>query len=175
MKVTSLKIPAVKLIEPDVFVDKRGFFFESFNQEKFNKAVGRDISFVQDNHSKSSKYVLRGMHYQEVPFDQGKLVRAVFGKIYDVALDIREDSPTYGQWVSQELSAENKKQLWIPEGFAHGFLVLTDYAEVVYKTNQFYSKTHEKVICYNDPRFGIDWPIADNKKIILSQKDFFKK
>ena len=136
MKVTSLKIPDVKLIEPDVFEDERGFFYESFNQQKFNEAIGENITFVQDNHSKSSKGVLRGLHYQEAPFAQGKLVRVVAGEVFDVAVDIRKDSPTYGQWVSETLSAENKKQLWIPKGFAHGFLTLSDKSDFVYKDNK---------------------------------------
>ena len=137
MKVTPLRIPDVKLIEPEVFEDERGFFYESFNQQKFNEAMGENISFVQDNHSKSSKGVLRGLHYQEAPFAQGKLVRVVTGVVFDVAVDIRKESPTYGQWVSEVLSAENKKQLWIPEGFAHGFLTLTDATEFLYKTTNF--------------------------------------
>ena len=124
MKVTSLKISDVKLIEPDVFEDERGFFFESFNQKKFNDAIGKDVIFVQDNHSKSSKGVLRGLHYQKEPFAQGKLVRVIRGEVFDVAVDIRKDSFTYGKWVAEILSEENKRQLWIPEGFAHGFLTL---------------------------------------------------
>ena len=150
MKVTPLKIPDVKLIEPDVFEDVRGFFYESFNQQKFIEEIGKNINFVQDNHSKSSKGVLRGLHYQERPFAQGKLVRVISGKVFDVAVDIRRDSPTYGKWVSEILTAENKKQLWIPEGFAHGFLALSASAEVTYKTTNFYSKDHEKVIHYKD-------------------------
>jgi dTDP-4-dehydrorhamnose 3,5-epimerase len=146
MKVTPLKITDVKLIEPDVFEDERGFFYESFNQQKFNEAIGQNITFVQDNHSKSSKGVLRGLHYQEAPFAQGKLVRVVAGKVFDVAVDIRRDSPTYGQWVSEILSAENKKQLWIPEGFAHGFLTLSHECEFLYKTTNYYSKKHERII-----------------------------
>ena len=129
MKVTSLKIPDVKLIEPDVFEDERGFFYESFNQQKLNEAIGKNIAFVQDNHSKSSKGVLRGLHYQDEPFAQGKLVRVIAGEVFDVAVDIRKNSPTYGQWVSEVLSADNCKQLWIPEGFAHGFLTLSDKTE----------------------------------------------
>ena len=130
-----LKIPDVKLIEPDVFEDERGFFYESFNQQKFNEAIGQNITFVQDNHSKSSKGVLRGLHYQEEPFAQGKLVRVIAGDVFDVAVDIRKGSSTYGQWVSEVLSAENKKQLWIPEGFAHGFMTLSSYAELLYKNS----------------------------------------
>ena len=171
MKVTSLKIPDVKLIEPDVFEDERGFFYESFNQQKFNEAIGENITFVQDNHSKSSKGVLRGLHYQEAPFAQGKLVRVVVGEIFDVAVDIRKDSQTYGQWVSELLSAENYKQLWIPEGFAHGFLTLSDKTELIYKTSNFYSKKNEKTIFYNDQSLKIKWPVELVDKIILSEKD----
>jgi len=170
MKVTSLKISDVKLIEPDVFEDERGFFYESFNQKKFNEAIGKTISFVQDNHSKSFKGVLRGLHYQKAPFEQGKLVRVVAGEVFDVAVDIRRDSATYGQWVSEVLSGENKKQLWIPEGFAHGFLTLSETVEVLYKTTNFYSKLHEIGYRWNDPKFNIIWPKID-KTISLSEKD----
>lgn len=158
MKVTPLKIADVKLIEPDIFEDERGFFFESFNQKKFNHAIGNEVTFVQDNHSKSKKGVLRGLHYQKSPFSQGKLIRVICGEIFDVALDIRKDSPTFGKWVSEALSASNKKQLWVPEGFAHGFLALSKEVEIIYKTTQFYSKTYEKTIKYNDQRFDIKWP-----------------
>ena len=168
MKVTPLKIPEVKLIEPDVFEDERGFFFESFNQQKFNEAIGQDVTFVQDNHSKSSKGVLRGLHYQEAPFEQGKLVRVIAGEVFDVAVDIRKESPTYGQWVSETLTAENKKQLWIPEGFAHGFLTISSEAEFLYKTTSFYSRKHEVTINYLNNSFGIHWPL---KEILLSKKD----
>ena len=171
MKVTPLKIPDVKLIEPDVFDDERGFFYESFNQQKFNEAIGENITFVQDNHSKSSKGVLRGLHYQEEPFAQGKLVRVIAGEVFDVAVDVRKDSPTYGQWVAEVLSAENKKQLWIPEGFAHGFLTLSYAAEFLYKTTNYYSEKHEINHAYNDSKFQIDWPIHKINKIILSDKD----
>ena len=170
MKVTPLKISDVKLIEPDVFEDERGFFYESFNQQKFNEAIGENITFVQDNHSKSSKGVLRGLHYQEAPFGQGKLVRVVAGKVFDVAVDIRKDSQTYGQWVSEILSAENKKQLWIPDGFAHGFLTLSDDTELLYKTTSFYNQISEKTIRYDSDLFKIEWPRIDSE-IILSPKD----
>ena len=170
MKVTPLKITDVKLIEPDVFEDERGFFYESFNQKKFNEALGENITFVQDNHSMSSKGVLRGLHFQEEPFAQGKLVRVVAGEVFDVVVDIRKDSPTYGQWVSEVLSAENKKQLWVPEGFAHGFLTLSDYAEFLYKTTCHYSKQHEKIILYNDTDLNIDWQ-KYTKFIITDKKD----
>ena len=169
MKVTPLKIPDVKLIEPDVFEDERGFFYESFNQQKFIEAIGQDITFVQDNHSKSSRGVLRGLHYQEAPFAQGKLVRVIAGEVFDVAVDIRKESPTYGQWVSEILSAENKKQLWIPEGFAHGFLTLSNEAEFLYKTTDFYKKECEKNIHWQKNEFSIKWPKIKN--VILSNKD----
>ena len=168
MKVTPLKIPEVKLIEPDVFEDERGFFYESFNQQKFNEAIGQEVTFVQDNHSKSSQGVLRGLHYQEAPFEQGKLVRVIAGEVFDVAVDIRKESPTYGQWVSEILSAENKKQLWIPEGFAHGFLTISSEAEFLYKTTSFYSKMHEITINYLNNSFDINWPL---KEVNLSEKD----
>ena len=168
MKVLPLKIPDVKLIVPDVFEDERGFFFESYNQQKLNDAIGQEIIFVQDNHSKSSHGVLRGLHYQEAPFAQGKLVRVIAGEVYDVALDIRKDSPTFGQWVSEILSGENKKQLWIPEGFAHGFLTISSEAEFVYKTTNFYSKNHEVTINYLNNPFDIKWPL---KEVLLSKKD----
>jgi len=168
MKVISLKIPDVKLIEPDVFEDERGFFYESFNQQKFNEAIGQEITFVQDNHSKSSQGVLRGLHYQEAPFEQGKLVRVIAGEVFDVAVDIRKESPTYGQWVSETLSEANKKQLWIPEGFAHGFLTISSEAEFLYKTTSFYSKKHEVIINYLNNSFDIKWPL---KEVYLSKKD----
>ena len=170
MKVTSLKIPDVKLIEPDVFEDDRGFFYESFNQQKFNEAIGKNITFVQDNHSKSSKGVLRGLHYQDEPSAQGKLVRVIRGEVFDVAVDIRKDSTTYGQWVSEILSAENKKQLWIPEGFAHGFLTLSNEAEFLYKTTDFYNKESERSIHWKKNDYDIKWPLNDDI-IFLSKKD----
>ena len=170
MKVSPLKISDVKVVEPNVFVDERGFFYESYNQQKFNEAIGKEVLFVQDNHSKSSKGVLRGLHYQEPPFEQGKLVRVASGEVFDVAVDLRSDSPTYGQWVSQILSAKNKKQLWIPEGFAHGFLTLSDDAELLYKTTNFYNQASESTIRYDSNLFNIEWPILDCQ-IILSAKD----
>lgn len=169
MKVTTLKIPDIKLIEPEIFEDERGSFFESFNQREFNKSLGVDVSFVQDNHSKSKEGVLRGLHYQIPPFSQGKLVRVISGKVFDVALDIREKSSTYGEWVSHILSAENKKQLWIPQGFAHGFLTLSNEADFLYKTTNFYSKKHERVIHFANNPFKIEWPELNN--LILSAKD----
>lgn len=170
MKVIPLKIPDVKLIEPEMFEDERGFFYESFNQHKFNQAIGRDITFVQDNHSKSIKGVLRGLHYQEAPFEQGKLVRVIAGEVFDVAVDVRKDSPTYGQWVAEVLSGENKKQLWIPEGFAHGFLTLSNEAEFLYKTTDFYNKESEQSIHWKDNEFKIDWPEVE-EPVLTSKKD----
>ena len=169
MKVTALKIPDLKLIEPDVFEDERGFFYESFNQQKFNKAIGQDITFVQDNHSKSKKGVLRGLHYQEEPYAQAKLVRVISGEVFDVAVDIRKYSETYGQWVGQILSATNKYQLWIPVGFAHGFLTISDEAELLYKTTMVYSKEHENIIVWDDSTLRVKWPFVDSIK--LAAKD----
>ena len=158
MKVIPLSIPDVLLIEPQVFGDDRGFFFESFNQNKFEEVIGKKINFVQDNHSKSLKGVLRGLHYQLNPKAQGKLVRVIQGEVFDVAVDLRQSSPTFGKWVGEILSANNKKQMWIPEGFAHGFLTLSDTAEFLYKTTDFYSKDHEEVIMWNDEAINIKWP-----------------
>lgn len=168
MKITKLKIPEVLLIEPKVFNDKRGFFFESFNHRQFEKAIDRTVNFVQDNHSKSAQNVLRGLHFQTQQ-PQGKLVRVVQGEVFDVAVDIRPDSPTCGQWVGTYLSAENKHQLWIPEGFAHGFVVLSETADYLYKTTNYYNKNFELSIMWNDPVLNIDWPI--NEHPILSIKD----
>jgi dTDP-4-dehydrorhamnose 3,5-epimerase len=169
MKVISKKIPDIKVITPDIHEDDRGYFFESFNQRKFSEAIGSRITFVQDNESSSKKGVLRGMHYQKQPFAQGKLIHVNLGEIFDVALDIRKDSPTYGKWVSEILSADNKKQLWIPEGFAHGFLTLSEEVKVLYKTTNFYSKAHEKTIKYNSKKFNIKWP--EMAQYILSDND----
>ena len=168
MKATPQKIPDIILLEPEIFGDSRGFFFESFNQKRFDAAVGKHINFVQDNHSKSAKHVLRGLHYQ-IEQPQGKLVRAASGSIYDVAVDIRRHSPTFGQWVGVELSAENKKQLFIPEGFAHGFVVLSETAELLYKTTDFWAPQHEHCIAWNDETLNIQWPIDSVPQ--LSQKD----
>ena len=159
MKVTPLAIPDVLLIEPRVFGDERGFFFESFNQQRFNEVTGLDLQFVQDNHSKSAKNVLRGLHYQLPPKAQGKLVRAVAGEVFDVAVDIRKDSPTFGKWVGAILSGDNKHQLWIPPGLAHGFLVLSESAEFLYKTTDYYAPELEREILWNDPELAIEWPI----------------
>lgn len=168
MKATRLAIPDVVLLEPKVFGDDRGFFFESFNQQSFEESIGRKVDFVQDNHSRSAKGVLRGLHYQ-IQQPQGKLVRVVTGEVFDVAVDLRRSSPTYGQWVGEILSAENKRQIWVPQGFAHGFLVLSDYAEFLYKTTDYYAPTHERCIIWNDPLIAIDWPI--NGAPSLSVKD----
>jgi dTDP-4-dehydrorhamnose 3,5-epimerase len=169
MIVTATAIPDVLLIEPRVFGDERGFFFESFNACAFAQATGLDVAFVQDNHSKSAKNVLRGLHYQLAPKVQGKLVRVVQGEVFDVAVDLRKGSKTFGQWVGQVLSAQNKQQLWIPPGFAHGFLTLSDTAEFLYKTTDYYSPEHERSLLWNDPALAIDWPLEGEP--ILAAKD----
>ncbi|EBA3214106.1 dTDP-4-dehydrorhamnose 3,5-epimerase, partial [Salmonella enterica] len=163
MNVIKTEIPDVLIFEPKVFSDERGFFMESFNQKVFEEAVGRKIEFVQDNHSKSTKGVLRGLHYQVEPYAQGKLVRCIAGEVFDVAVDIRKDSETFGKWVGVNISSENKRQLWIPEGFAHGFLVLSDSADFLYKTSNYYSPIHERGIVWNDPTININWPINIDK------------
>lgn len=168
MKVIKCDIPDVVVIEPKVFGDDRGFFLESFNQQQFNETVGQHGTFVQDNHSRSAKGVLRGLHYQ-IQNPQGKLVRVVSGEIFDVAVDIRRGSPTFGKWVGEVLSAENKRQMWVPIGFAHGFLVLSDSAEVLYKTTDYYAPAYERAIAWNDPTLKIEWPV--NGTPILSAKD----
>jgi len=169
MQITPTKISEVLVIEPRVFQDERGFFLESFNQKAFDEATGTRYAFVQDNHSSSSTNILRGLHYQ-IQNAQGKLVRAVVGSIYDVAVDIRQGSPTFGKAVGKILSAENKKQLWIPPGFAHGFYVLSETADVLYKSTDFYSPQYERSIIWNDPDLNIQWPTA-GKDPILSGKD----
>jgi dTDP-4-dehydrorhamnose 3,5-epimerase len=163
-----LAIPEVIVFEPKVFGDERGFFFESFNQRSFNEAVGRAVNFVQDNHSRSVKNVLRGLHYQ-IQQPQGKLVRVVQGEVFDVAVDVRKNSPTFGKWVGEVLSADNKKQLWVPEGFAHGFLTLSDTAEFLYKTTDYYAPAHERCIKWNDAAIGINWDISGAP--VVSAKD----
>ena len=168
MKATPLSIPDVVLFEPQVFGDERGFFFESFNQAKFEAAIGQPVRFVQDNHSRSVKNVLRGLHYQ-IQQPQGKLVRVVQGEVFDVAVDIRKSSPTFGQWVGAMLSAENKRQLWVPEGFAHGFVVTSDSAEFLYKTTDYWAPAFERSIAWNDAAIGIEWPIQGEPA--LSAKD----
>lgn len=169
MKVTSCAIADVLLIEPKVFGDDRGFFYESFNQKAFNKATGLELNFVQDNHSKSARNVLRGLHYQ-IQQAQGKLVRVVAGEVFDVAVDIRRNSPTFGQWVGEILSADNKRQLWVPPGIAHGFVVLSESAEFLYKTTDYYAPEHERCIVWNDPTLAIEWPALDGAPQ-LSAKD----
>ena len=170
MKATPLAIPDVILLEPKVFGDERGFFYESYNRQMFRELTGLDIDFVQDNHSRSARKVLRGLHYQLPPKAQGKLVRAVAGEVFDVAVDIRQQSPTFGRWVGAILSADNKHQLWIPPGLAHGFLVLSEYAEFLYKTTEYYAPALERCILWNDPDLAIDWPL-DGEIPILSGKD----
>jgi len=169
MKLTRLNIPDVCLIEPQVFGDDRGFFFESFNQHQFDQTIGREVVFVQDNHSRSGKNVLRGLHYQ-IEKPQGKLVRVAQGEVFDVAVDIRKSSPTFGQWVGEILSEENKKQLWVPEGFAHGFVVLSDYADFLYKTTEYYAPEFERCIRWNDSDLNIKWPLT--KEPLVSDKDY---
>ncbi|USD60258.1 dTDP-4-dehydrorhamnose 3,5-epimerase [Vibrio sp. SCSIO 43140] len=169
MKVIATSIPDVKIIEPQVFGDERGFFMETWQQKKFEELVtGAPVEFVQDNHSKSSKGILRGLHYQ-TENTQGKLVRVVSGEVFDVAVDVRTGSPTFGQWVGVYLSAENKRQLWVPEGFAHGFYVTSDEAEFVYKCTDYYNPSAEHSIKWNDPEIGVEWPVNVEPK--LSQKD----
>ena len=169
MKVIETNIPDVKIIEPAVFGDERGFFMETWNQKKFEEEVtGKPTQFVQDNHSKSKKGILRGLHYQ-TENTQGKLVRVVSGEVFDVAVDIRKDSPTFGQWVGVYLSAENKRQLWVPEGFAHGFYVTSDEAEFVYKCTDYYNPNAEISIAWDDKDIGIEWPIDTTP--FLSEKD----
>ena len=168
MKILHLAIPDVVLIEPQVFSDERGFFFESFNRKKFEKAIGREVRFVQDNHSISVRHVLRGLHYQ-IKQPQGKLVRVVVGEVFDVAVDIRKSSPTFGQWVGQILSAQNKKQLWVPEGFAHGFFTLSETAEFLYKTTDYWAEAYERTIKWDDSVLNIKWP--DHGDPHLSAKD----
>ncbi|MBO9677061.1 MAG: dTDP-4-dehydrorhamnose 3,5-epimerase [Acidovorax sp.] len=158
MRVTRLSIPDVMLIEPKVFGDSRGFFYESFNQQAFSEATGARYPFVQDNHSRSAKGVLRGLHYQLAPKAQGKLVRVARGAVFDVAVDIRKGSPTFGQWVGMELTEDNHRQLWVPPGLAHGFLVLSESADFLYKTTDYYSPEHERSIRWDDPQLAIDWP-----------------
>lgn len=169
MQYEKLAIPEVVLFTPKVFGDERGFFFESFNQNVFEQATGTAPAFVQDNHSKSVRGVLRGLHYQLPPHAQGKLVRVVQGAVFDVAVDIRRSSPTFGCWVGALLSADNKRQLWIPPGFAHGFVTLSDTAEFLYKTTDFYAPSAERAIIWNDPTIGVDWGYDGTP--VLSGKD----
>jgi len=168
MNIIPTALPDVLIIEPQVFGDERGFFFESFNERKFRELTGITLPFVQDNHSKSARGVLRGLHYQ-VQQAQGKLVRVVAGTVYDVAVDLRRSSPNFGKWVGVELSAENKRQLWVPPGFGHGFVVTSDSAEFLYKTTDYYAPEYERSILWNDPALGIDWPVDGEPS--LSGKD----
>lgn len=180
MKATPSSIPDLLIIEPRVFGDNRGFFFESFNRGKFAELIGREIDFVQDNHSRSVKHVLRGMHYQ-IQHPQGKLVRVVQGVVLDVAVDIRKSSPTFGQHVALELSAENKRMLWIPEGFAHGFVVLSDTAEFLYKTTDYWFPEHERCLRWDDAKLAIDWKlneppslsVKDSQGLVLDEAEIF--
>jgi dTDP-4-dehydrorhamnose 3,5-epimerase len=168
MQIQPTVIPDVLIIEPKVFGDERGFFYESFNARRFAELTGLTSNFVQDNHSKSAKGVLRGLHYQ-IQQSQGKLVRVVAGEVFDVAVDLRQKSPTFGKWVGVTLSGDNKRQLWIPEGFAHGFLVTSESAEFLYKTTDYYAPEFERSILWNDPAIGIQWPLNDEP--VLSSKD----
>lgn len=170
MNVIPTEIPDVLIIEPKVFGDERGFFFESFNQRVWEEKTGLKTAFVQDNHSRSMKNVLRGLHYQ-IRQPQGKLVRVVMGEVFDVAVNIRKSSPTFGKWVGVHLSADNKRQLWVPEGFAHGFLVLSDVAEFLYKTTDYWTPEYERSIIWNDPELAIEWPVQGEP--ILARKDLF--
>lgn len=170
MIVSETCLSGVLILEPKVFGDDRGFFYESFNQNEFCNIVGADIDFVQDNHSKSSKNVLRGLHYQ-TEHTQGKLVRVIKGAVYDVVVDLRKNSPNYGEWFGLELSSTNKKQLWIPAGMAHGFLVLEDETEFVYKCTDYYHPQSERSLLWNDPTVGINWPIDEPQLLLISDKD----
>jgi len=180
MKVTPTAIPDVLIIEPKVFGDARGFFYESFNQRVFAEATGLNVNFVQDNHSRSAKGVLRGLHYQ-IQQPQGKLVRVVCGSVFDAAVDLRRSSPTFGKWVGVELTEENRRQLWVPAGFAHGFLVTSDLADFLYKATDYYAPTHERCIAWNDPAIGIEWPgnivphlsAKDNEGLTLAHAEVF--
>lgn len=181
MKITNTRIPDVKILEPRVFEDERGFFYESYNQKAFDDAVGYPVTFVQDNHSRSIKGTLRGLHYQLPPHPQGKLVRVTVGEVFDVAVDIRKGSPTFGQWVAETLSAENKRQLWIPEGFAHGFYVTSDVAEFQYKCTDYYAPECERCVRWNDPTVALNWPLQgeplisdkDKRGCVLTQAEVF--
>ena len=180
MNVISTAIPEVLIIEPKVFGDARGFFYESFNQQAFNEATGTNHKFVQDNHSRSSRGVLRGLHYQ-IQQPQGKLVRAARGAVFDVAVDVRKASPTFGKWVGVELSEDNHRQLWVPPGFAHGFVVLSESADFLYKTTDYYAPAYERSIAWNDPAIGIEWPLSaepslsakDQQGVALAQAELF--
>lgn len=170
MQVTATAIDGLLVLAPRVFGDSRGFFYESFNKSAFQAATGLDVNFVQDNHSKSARDVLRGLHFQLAPRVQGKLVRVVQGEVFDVAVDIRRDSPTYGQWHGEILSAKNHKQMWVPPGLAHGFLVLSESAEFLYKTTDYYAQELERCLCWDDPTVGVAWPLA-GRHPLLSERD----
>lgn len=181
MNIIPTAIPDVLIIEPKVFGDARGFFFESYNEHAFAQATGLKVNFVQDNHSRSAKGVLRGLHYQ-IKQPQGKLVRVVRGSVYDVAVDLRKSSPTFGRWVAAELSEDNQRQMWVPAGFAHGFLVTSESADFLYKTTDYYAPEQERCIAWDDPAIGIQWPLdslpllsaKDKQGLLLSQADMFK-
>ena len=168
MRAIPTAIPEVLVIEPKVFGDERGAFFESWNARSFSDLVGREVSFVQDNHSSSVRNVLRGLHYQ-IRQPQGKLVRVVAGEVFDVAVDLRRTSPTFGRWVGERLSADNRRMMWVPEGFAHGFVVLSERAEFLYKTTDYYAPEHERTLLWNDPKVGIEWPFEGEP--VLKEKD----
>jgi dTDP-4-dehydrorhamnose 3,5-epimerase len=171
MEINTTTLPEVFIVTPRVFGDERGFFMESYNQRALNEAVGYEVGFVQDNHSRSAKGVLRGLHYQLPPRAQGKLVRVTSGRVFDVAVDMRARSPRFGQWTGVELSAENHRQLWIPPGFAHGFLVLSDSADFLYKTTEYYAPETERAVRWDDPTIGIRWPVPDGLHVVISAKD----
>jgi dTDP-4-dehydrorhamnose 3,5-epimerase len=170
MNVIQTKLPGVLLLKPRLFRDDRGFFLESWNKKTFDAAVGRDVQFVQDNHSRSTRGVLRGLHYQVAPMAQAKLITVMRGSIFDVAVDLREDSPTRGRWVGEVLTDEDRSMLWIPEGFAHGFYVMSDYADVLYKTTAFYSQEHERCLLWSDATLSVAWPV-DRADPVVSEKD----
>jgi dTDP-4-dehydrorhamnose 3,5-epimerase len=169
VRIKRTKLEGVLVLEPRVFKDERGFFLESWNRDRFNEAVGREVEFLQDNHSHSVKGVLRGLHYQVDPMAQGKLITVMSGRIFDVAVDLRPGSPTRGQWVGEELCGEARRLLWIPEGFAHGFLVLSDEADVIYKTTNFYSPEHERCICWDDEVLRVAWPLLGSPPVVSSK------
>jgi len=171
MEIKSTYLPDLKIIKPEIYQDHRGLFYELFNQRNFNELIRPEEIFVQDNFSKSKKNVLRGLHYQEDPFQQAKLVTVISGEIFDVAVDIRKNSIDYGKWFGYNLNSKSRELIWIPEGFAHGFLVLSDYADVMYKVNNYYSKEAEKTLIWNDPKVNINWPIKNFNNVILSDKD----
>ena len=170
MKAYKTSMDGLRILIPKIYKDERGFFFESYNNRTFNQEIGSNINFVQDNHSKSSKGTLRGLHYQIPPRAQGKLIRVIRGEIFDVVVDLRRLSKTFGKWIGVNLSEHNNKQLWVPEGFAHGFLVISDIAECLYKTTEYYSPEHERGIIWDDKELNIEWPININK-ILISKKD----